>query len=123
MRTALRIALWNFAFFVCLVGVLALAAVAQLESVAFGLPTALAVWVLVQGAVFAQRRCWVVACAATSSLLLLLQLSILAFFAWWNRGFRNNQMETLAVLFFSLVLVCGVFLIGWFLRAKRGFGS
>jgi len=123
MRTPARIALWNLAFVVCLAGLLVIAAVTRLDSAAFGLPALLAVWILMQGAVFARRRAWVVRCAVASSLLFLLQVAVLAFFVWWNRGFGNTEMATQSLVLMIWVVLGGIVLIAWFLRAKRGVRS
>jgi hypothetical protein len=120
MRTAIRIVLLNFAFALCLGAMLAVAAAYSLDSVAFGLPALLAVWVLVQGAMFARKRRGVIVCMVASGCLLLLQLAVLAVFVWWNRGFGNTQQATQSLVFLIWAILGGVFLLGWFWRAKQG---
>ena len=105
------------------VALLALAAAARLESAAFGLPTLLALWVLVQGTVLARKRRWVAACAIASSLLLSLQVALLGIFVWWNRGFGNTQAATQSLVLILWVFVVGVFCIAWFWRAKRSLAA
>jgi hypothetical protein len=119
---AARIVLMNLAFVVALVAFAALAAANRMDSAAFGLPAVLAVWVVVQGALFARRRFWVVTCAVVGCLLLVLQVALLAFLLWWNRGFGNTQMATQSLVLIIWVVVAGAALIGLYLRAKRGKG-
>jgi len=118
MRSGARIALWTLAFAVFIAGALAVAVVNRADSAVFGLPTLLAIWILFQGGMFATRRSSVIACAVVSSVLLLLQIGLLAFFVLWNRGFGNTTMATQSLVLIIWVLVGGILLVGWFLRAK-----
>jgi hypothetical protein len=119
MRVAVHLVLWNFAFIVLLVVALAVLAANRADAAAFALPFVLAVWVLFQGAVFAKRRKWVLICATTSGILLLLQLALLTISVLWNRGFGNTSMVTQSLVFVIWVTVGGGLLLAWFLRAKR----
>lgn len=118
MRTVLRIALWNLAFIVVLVASLAVAASLRLDLLAFGLPAVIAVWVLILGARFAHRRWAVVTCAVAGVLLLLFQIALFAFFAWWNRGFGNTRGWTESLVMVLYVAVGGAVVVGWYLVAK-----
>lgn len=119
VRTAFRIVLCNLAFLVALAGVVAASMSTGAEVyVAGGLPAAFAAWVLVQGGVWARRRAAVIACAALSIALLVLQLAILVAFAWWNAGFGNTGGKTEALVFILWVVVGSAFAVGGFLRAK-----
>jgi len=120
MHTAIRIILLNLAFVLCLAALAAVAAANGLDAVTFGLPALLAVWVLVQGAMFARQHRSVVVCMVASAGLFLLQLAVLAVFVWWNRGFGNTREATQSLVFLIWVILCGAFLLSWFWRAKRG---
>lgn len=118
MPTLLRIVLWNLAFVAVLAASLAAAASLRLDAIAFGLPGVFALWILGQGAKFARRHWTVIACAAVGGLLLMLQLAVFAFFAWWQHGLGNTQSSTLwQVLLLSTVIVGAIVIVG-FLRTK-----
>ena len=118
MPTLLRIVLWNFAFVVVLTASLATAAILRQDGIAFGLPGVCALWLLGQGARFAHRRWAMIACAGVSSLLLVLQLAVFAFLAWWQHGFGNTQSSTLWQLLLLCTAIVGTIVTIGFLRTK-----
>lgn len=118
MPTLFRIVLWNLAFVAVLAASLATAASLRLDGIAFGLPGVFALWILGQGAKFARRHWAVIACAVVGGLLLVLQLAVFVFFAWWQHGFGNTQSSTLwQVLVLSTAIVGAIAIVG-FLRTK-----
>ena len=119
MRTVVRILAWNVALLIALAALAALAAATRAEAWIFALPAILAVWVLFQGGLFASARWAVFLCAALSALLFFLQVGVLAFIIFWNRGFAStypaNSMQVLIVF----TVLAGSVAVGAFLRAKR----
>lgn len=118
MRTAVHVALWNIAFVLLLLAFLVTAASLHVDMAAFGLPTVFAMWLVVLGAKFARRRWAIVACAVVSVVLLVLQIAVFAFFAWWQQGFGNTGSSTGWQVLIIFVAIGGALVVGWFLRTK-----
>jgi hypothetical protein len=118
-----RIFFWNLGFLIFVAAALAIAASNKLDAIAFGLPALLAVWILFQGGLYAQRRWVVLTCASLGALLFLLQMAVLVFFVWWNQGFGNKDAALMSQVFLLWALVIAAVALAWFVRAKLGKGK
>ncbi|MBL8516950.1 MAG: hypothetical protein JNM76_08270 [Betaproteobacteria bacterium] len=82
-------------------------------------PAIVALWLLGQGGLHARRRWAVLTVATVAGLLFLFQVLLLAFIAWFERGFGNVDRATGYIIFLTASAILAVGSLSAFIRSKR----
>lgn len=131
MSTALRVLGWIAAFALAWVATVFVFAV-WVEGAARGLGSTVAntlallapayagLVTLFLGWRYAVRRRAVVACATIAGIWFLAQGALVAFLAFWQRGFGNRSSSDAFLVLLAMVAIVGFFTIAAFVSRKRG---